>query len=225
MRRILACLCAASLTAAAAHAQDLPPPPPAPPGPGAPVQVEQTVQRFIANPNGDVDTLILGDGTQVPVPPPVGNALANERHATLSIHGSRLADAPVIVPDSIREGSRDWLANAPAPVPPAAPPALAPMKASGRVAEVLFGPRGEANGVLLTDGTVVRVPPHAALAQPNLLVKGASFSASGFGVANGGQRALQAVSIGTTPSSEQAITPPPPPPPVTAGQAPMTPPR
>lgn len=85
-------LAALLLACAGAQAQpappapgDVPPPPAAgqPPGPiGQPAAVEQAshsgaVQRWLLNPNGEADGLLLQDGTQVAFPPHLSDTLTS----------------------------------------------------------------------------------------------------------------------------------------------------
>ena len=67
---------------------------------------------------------------------------------------------------------------------------------------MLTGPRGEANGVILTDGSIVRFPPESLRqsVQP-----GAPFAASGLGTRNANGTSLEAVNLGTSLSALQPL--------------------
>lgn len=199
-----------------------PPPPPAPLAEARRSQASGTIARFLVNPNGDVDGVLLDDHTQVGMPPGMGTSLASKLHRgdRISVEGFRVGNLPLLQADSIKSGSLQLTDTPPATPPaPPAPPALQPMDAHGRVMQPLYGPRGDVAGVLLDEGSILRMPPPAiaragALVQPN-----ARLSVKGFGVATPYGRAIQVTAIGPTPGSEQPVaTPPqpgpmPPPPP------------
>lgn len=67
------------------------------------------------------------------------------------------------------------------PAPPAPPPELASApqaSRAGAIFTVLATPRGDVDGVVLEDGTVIRFPPHAVVT-PAALAKRASVKATG----------------------------------------------
>lgn len=76
-------------------------------------------------------------------------------------------------------------------------------RAAGVVRRTLTGRRGETNGVILDDGTVVRLPPHVGEAFANILVPGTRLVARGYGSSGPTGTALEAVALG---SSEGAMT-------------------
>ena len=177
---------------AIAPGQSEPPPAPAPqaaqPTPGQtplydpqqlPTQRGQ-VQQFTLTPRGDIDGLILTDGTEVKTPPHLSTEIAYSIKPgdTVTIHGLHAAALPLVQAVSITDEAtgRTVVDNGP-PGPgrgpgagPAAPvPGLTEVQ--GRVRMALHGPRGDVNGALLEDGTVLRLPPpeaerFAAILQP-----------------------------------------------------------
>ena len=58
------------------------------------------------------------------------------------------------------------------------------MEAMGEVKLSLYGPKGELRGALLTDGTSIRMPAHAAQALASYLAPGAHIQVWGHGVKN-----------------------------------------
>jgi hypothetical protein len=86
---VVAALAIALIPAACTFAQVPPPPPPGvapPPAYGnatAPI-VTGRITKFLINPNGDVDGLLLGDGTQVNFPPHLSAALTHGQRTGLS---------------------------------------------------------------------------------------------------------------------------------------------
>jgi hypothetical protein len=154
------------------------------------------VQQFTLTPRGDIDGLILTDGTEVVLPPHLSTqiAYAIKPGDTVLIHGLHAAALPLIQAVSITDdvSGRTVVDNGPpapgpgpAPPPPAAPDAgpSAPIpglsEIQGRVRMVLHGPRGDVNGALLEDGTVLRVPPPEADRFASLLQPGRSLVAEG----------------------------------------------
>jgi hypothetical protein len=58
-------------------------------------------------------------------------------------------------------------------------------------------PRGEPDGVLLADGTVVKLTPPVAVQFANLLQPGTTVAAEGYGTRNRYGESLQATAFGT----------------------------
>jgi hypothetical protein len=173
----------------AVAAQPLPPqaPPPPPPPPQVANQsgtgIQGTIARLLPTPRGEVDGLLLEDGRLVRFPPHMSAAL-------LGVIGQ--GDAVAIDGMSGPAGNeiRAWrisnrtTGRSVTEAPPTFPPEARAwserdMRVSGIVRRTLTGGRGQANGVILEDGTVVRFPPHAGEAFANLLVPGARLVAQG----------------------------------------------
>ena len=202
----LACSPVACMVLVAALAQ------PAPPPPSAfgqqpvydPAQLPAytgRVRQFTLTPRGDIDGLILVDGTEVKTPPHLSTSIAYSVKPgdTVSVHGLRAAALPLIEAVSITDQATGRTVidtgppGPPGPPPPPGPPSPAPMGAStgatgpmqglveaqGRVRMPLHGPQGEVNGALLEDGTVLRLPPPAAMTFAALLQTGQTIVAEG----------------------------------------------
>lgn len=222
-----ASLAAALLACAAAQAQPaapapgaVPPPPPAagqPPGPiGQPAAVEQAthsgvLQRWLLNPNGEADSLLLQDGTQVTFPPHLSGNLTAwlQPGAAVDVAGWHHTGVPVLRASAIRSQGRTVEDTPPAagqvPPPPPQRQALAELQADGRVAAVLLNTRGDAHGLLLDNGVIVRFPPHVAASIGALLQPGATVSARGWGTRNALGTALEATQLGTSSSTLQEV--------------------
>lgn len=206
---------AAALLTVTAHAQPAPaaPPPPLPAPLAQPAALEQAsasgrLQRWLLNPNGEADGLLLQDGTQIAFPPHLSNSLTTWLRPgdTVEATGWRRADTPVLRASVIRSQSRAVEDTPPAPGTRPVPPrqeALTALQADGRVARVLLNSRGDAHGLLLEDGVVVRFPPHMAATVPTLLQPGATVSARGWGTRNALGTGLEAAQLGASPSSLQ----------------------
>jgi hypothetical protein len=190
----------------------LPPPPPCPSAAyyqsAAPV-VQGTVSRYLMNPNGEVDGLLLADGTQVKFPPHMSDDLvATIKPAqAVSVQGFREA-ATSVKAFVISNGSASVTEHEPRrpPAPPGARAgALAALSAQGTVQQLLYGPRGDVNGMVLSDGSIVRFPPHVAYQIGNLLQVGQAISATGYGVQNQYGKALEATAIGAQGQALQTL--------------------
>jgi hypothetical protein len=181
------------------------------------------ISRFLLNPNGDVDGLLLADGTQVNFPPHLSQTLLQITKVgdTVSVQGLRGygAGATIHATSITNTGTnRSIIDEPPAPgAVPAPPPALTPLSAKARVSRVLYAERGEMNGALLEDGTIVRFPPPIGVQLQNRLQPRSLLSASGYGTENVHGRVLEATSLAI---DGQAPTGPgtPPAPPPEAGQ-------
>jgi hypothetical protein len=123
-------------------------------------RIEGTVERFLLNPHGELDGLLLADGREVLFPPHLSSAvLAGVACGqAVTISGLALREAPVVVAAALRgdsavseivdrgpgDGRHDRQERQ-------------TLSARGRIERLLHGPRGEVRGALLEDGTIVRL--------------------------------------------------------------------
>jgi len=199
---------------------DAPPPRGARPEPlarGAAAPVASgAVQRLLVNASGDVDGLLLADGTQVAFAPQPAGRLALKAGDRVEVSGWRTPTAQVVRAAAITAaGSRGGngatggasLIDVPAPGregPPPAPrdasaqPALVAMNTSGTVARLLYTDRGDVNGALLSNGTVVRFPPHVGAALQDGLQPGRPLFARGWGSRTAAGNAIEANAMGAS---------------------------
>ena len=177
-----------------------PAPPVAAPPPGGPLydpaqlpSYRGQVQLFTLTPRGDIDGLILTDGTEVKTPPHLSTQIAFTIRPgdAVTVHGLKAATLPLVQAASITDDASGKTVvdngpdgrgrGGPPPMPPVAGDPNGPMggpgevQAQGRVRMALHGPRGDVNGALLDDGTILRLPPpeaarFAALLQPGQAV-------------------------------------------------------
>jgi hypothetical protein len=149
-----------------------------------------TVTQFLLNPQGELDGLILGNNRQVHFP----------------AHLSRQVAKHVSVGDKVRvRGVKPRAANIVAAVQLTSAAGVTildegphhhgekhekphvdrhPMEVTGEVTLSLYGPKGELRGAVLTDGTSIRMPPHAAEELSGYLEPGAHIQVWGHGVKN-----------------------------------------
>ncbi|MDR5781579.1 hypothetical protein QCE63_19455 [Caballeronia sp. LZ065] len=167
------------------------------------------VTRFLLNPHGEVDGLVVGS-RQVHVPPHLSKQLA--RHVALGdsirVRGVKPRDADMLAAVSLTTKSGVVILDE-GPHHDGKPhhkPDVErkPMDASGEVALSLFGPKGELRGALLDDGTSLRMPPHAAAELASYLMPGAHVHAWGHGVKNRHGRTIEVDEIAALVDAPQA---------------------
>lgn len=189
----------------------LPAEPPSAAGPMTPPIAQAQVKRMLTNPYGEVDGLRLTDGTIVKFPPHMGNALSNaiKPGDTVRVFGLPEARGTVKAEAIVNLATSQAVFDQPPavgdsrPLPPhLRAQSLQAQQVEGRIDTVLTGPRGEANGVILTDGSIVRFPPESLRLS---MVQGAPFAAAGLGTRNAYGTSLEAISVGTNLSALQPI--------------------
>lgn len=193
------------------------PSPPLPSSQSEPV-VEVTVVQYLMNHHGDVDGLLLSDGTQVHLPPHMAKDLVAfiKPSDSVTVQGYRSAGGSVIEAPIITntKTGQSLVEREPAPLDrPLMPPSvrdlfLTERHAEGTVRNLLYGPRGEVHGAVLEDHTIVRVPPHAAYQMAKLLQIGQSISVIGYGTENEYGRVLEATAMGSSDTTMMPISDP-----------------
>ena len=214
----------------ATQAQALPPAPPpgpvpaagplAPPAPPATYDAAMTAQapitegrvsRLLINPYGEVDGLMVGERTVVKFPPHLSQTLQNAVKPGQSVRvfgegeaaGVSKADAIVNLANGQTVIDRPPAFDANPPLPPHLRAAqLRQLSVRGKIAMVLTGPRGEANGVILDDGSIVRFAPDSLRTS---LEPGAPFAANGLGTRNSVGTAIEAIDAGASADSLQPL--------------------
>lgn len=161
------------------------------------------VAQYTLTPRGDVDGLILQDGTEVHVPPHLSTQLVFAIHPgdSITIHGLKARALPMIMAMSI---TNDATHTTVVSTGPRGRDGGNAMEATGRVKADLHGPRGDFNGVLLDDGTVVHLPPREAERGAAQLAVGQTLYVRGFGIANALGHVIEARAFG--PSKDQVTT-------------------
>lgn len=200
---------AGTRTAPPVAATPLPADPGARPRPLADAAATDTMQgavaRFVTNPDGDVDGFITDDGTLVRFPPHPGDQLTSvvRKGDGVQVSGTRDAGGSIAAQRITDTRSGQQVIDEPplrgAPTGPRAAggTGLARLSAQGEVAHVTTAPRGEPDGVILTDGTVIKLAPPVAQRFATLVRTGATVSAEGYGTRNRYGTALQATAFGS----------------------------
>jgi hypothetical protein len=175
-----------------------------PPSMDRPPVAEGIVYRYLLTPRGDVNGLLLRDGSQMHV------TLRAEQDLTKSIqpgdhvrvHGRRVSDSPLVKPDVIVNVTDGRSFTVPyrldLPMPPREErPSVNEMLAEGTIEVLLYDPlKGVVNGALLSDGTQVRLPPDVGERFHASLHKDMDVEVRGYGTATPYGSALEATAIG-----------------------------
>jgi hypothetical protein len=206
--------------------QSAPPPPVAPPLPGAlqpvppappdratqPTSIRGTVSQYMMNPDGLVDGILLSDGTIVRFAPHMSQQLVQtvKLQDSVSVDGFIENQGTIHATTITNPASQQSVVDTPPPAQ-ALPPAPGQevrqsMSATGTVKVLTHAARGEIDGAVLDNGTIVHFPPHVGTQYANLFQVGAPLAAAGFGTINTYGRSLEATSIGSSADHMQTVT-------------------
>lgn len=167
------------------------------------------LDRFLINSHGEVDGMILTDGTEVHVPPHLSDAMCASVHPgdAVKVRGVRPRAADMIAAVAIEcadgtqivdNGPPDHHKKQKKGPEHSADAKRQPMQTDGIVQRVIHGPKGEPRGALLQDGCTVRWPAHEAAAITGLLVPGTSLACRGEGLVTGFGTVIAVREIGTS---------------------------
>jgi hypothetical protein len=183
-------------------------------------EVSGTFERFLINPHGDADGMILTDGTEVHFPPhmsaEVCAAIRPGEPTILTIRGVRPRRGNLIAAVAIGTANGVCIVdNGPPkahddegkPQQPAAKTKREPMDAEGIVRSVLHGPKGEERGALLEDGRIIRIPAHEAERITHLLIPGKTLAVRGEGLVSALGTVIEAREVGVTKDDLQPLKP------------------
>jgi hypothetical protein len=161
------------------------------------------VQQFTLTPRGDIDGMILKDGTEVKTSPHLSTELAYSVRLgdKVTIHGLRAAALPLVKAISVTDEADGRTVTDSGPAHKRGGPGFNNQEVQGRVKMSLHGPEGEVNGVLLDDGTVLRLPPFESFRLTGLIKPGQTIFAQGNGFASIIGRVIEVSQIG--PSRDQ----------------------
>ncbi len=159
---------------------------------GDPTQVKGTVLQYSLTPRGNVDGLILTDGTEVRLPPHAQTQIvfAVRPGDAVTIQGVKTVANPVVTAVSLTNDATGAVVDTRPPGPPQ------PLDDESRIKLQLHGPDGRLNGVLLEDGAIVRLPPSDAEQDAAGLAVGQPLYARGDGVTNPLGKVIAAREIG-----------------------------
>jgi hypothetical protein len=165
------------------------------------------VQLYLLNPDGEVDGLLLADGTVVKFPPHLSSVLtaAVKPGAHVSVVGFPGASTPYGHAVHALAITNTATGQTVVDQPPATPPippfiraqARTSLTVSGTVARFLMNPPGDVDGLVLTSGEEVRFPPHLGQTVVTALGgrAGTPITASGYGARTAFGTAVEADSM------------------------------
>lgn len=156
--------------------------------------IKGKVVQYIPTPRGDVDGLLLEDGTEVQVGPGASTQLvfAVKPGDNVTIHGLRARALPMVAAASVtNDATGVTVLGGPGHMHEGAQ-----VSVEGHVKAALHDPRGDMNGVLLDDGSVVRLPPPEAKKLSDMLAVGKDVVVQGEGYAGPIGKAVGAREIG-----------------------------
>jgi hypothetical protein len=170
----------------------------------APPAAQATVSRLLTNPFGEVDGVLLDNGTLVTFPPHMSEQLAAAVKPGDTVDVKGYPEMPGQIKGYVITNSRTGQAVMVHPKPPAGmkpPPhlrgiGLKEMGAQGEIRHVRYGGKGEINGAILADGTIIRIHRDASYRFASLFRVGQSIVASGYGTQNQHGRAFEANALG-----------------------------
>ncbi len=147
--------------------------------------IEGTIERFLINSHGELDGLLLTDGTEVHFPPHLSERVRRtfKPGSSVAVRGLRPRGAAVVAAIAL-EAVPSGLAvvdEGPDDAGRHKLPGRA-LEAMGNVVRILHGPKGGVRGALLDDGTIVRLGKHAGPKMAKLLAVGMPLAARGAGV-------------------------------------------
>ena len=187
----------------ASWAQPAPPPPPRPLAPVQPMPLGQptptvsgTVQQYLLTPHGEVEGLLLTDGTIVRFPPHLSAALAStvkpgDAATVTGFLMAATAEERVVKALTITNTATGQTVTDQPPAGRPLPPelrglTLTPLTVRGTVAHLIVNDHGDVDGFILSTGEQVKVRPHNGTTVVMLLGQqpGATVQASGYGTRN-----------------------------------------
>ena len=147
-------------------------------GPAQMPEIKGKVAQYSLTPRGDVDGLILADSTEVMFPPHNSTQVvfAIRPGDAVTISGTKAGASPVVIATALTNDATGAVVKI---GPPHGPPQH--LDDESRVKLQLHDPHSHLNGVLLEDGTIVRLPPPDAEHHAANLAVGQPLYASGDG--------------------------------------------
>jgi hypothetical protein len=175
-------------------------------------ETKGTVKQYTLTPRGDVDGLILTDGTEVKLPPHLTGQIvfAVKPGDAVSVRGLRARALPLVDAASVTNfvTGVTVMDNG----PPRGPGATTiETTLGGKIAALLHGKRGEVNGALLDSGTVLRLPPPEAERMQMLLQPGQTVAVRGTSLVTPLGTVVDVQAIGNSAEQLTQLDAPPPP--------------
>ena len=174
-------------------------------------ETKGTVKQYTLTPRGDVDGLILTDGTEIKLPPHLSAQIvyAVRPGDAVSVRGLKARALPLVDAASVtNDATRATVVDNGPPNGPGR--AVTETTLSGKIATVLHGKRGEVNGAVLENGTMLRLPPPEAERMQSLLQQGQTVAVRGISLVTPLGTVVDVRAIGSSAEqlTELAVPPP-----------------
>jgi hypothetical protein len=165
---------------------------------------EGTVARYLVDPRGEVEGLLLTDGTQMHVTSHIASEFIKviKPGHRIRAQGTLKSQSALFEPNIIQNRTTGTTFRTPLrldlPIPDQENRlSMTDMKASGTIQVLLYDYMNETvRGMLLSDGTQVRLPPDVTDEFRRSLRVGQSVDAEGYGTENEYGRAMEALRLG-----------------------------
>jgi hypothetical protein len=182
--------------------------------------LKSRVERFLYNPKGEADGMLLSNGLEAHFPPhlsgkvlkaiQLGEAVtlygvkprATEMLACIALestHGTRIDDVGP-PPKKAKRPKKDNDAHS---------QGLKPLDIEDSVDRLLHGPKGEVRDVLLSRGSIVRFPSHVADSVRHLLAPRAALAVRGNARVVSGTTVIEAKALGKSVAALRSVAPKP----------------
>ncbi len=173
-------------------------------------EVKGTVAQYMLTPRGDVDGFILTNGTEVFMAPRLSTQLvfAVKPGDAITIHGLQAKAEPLVLAESVTNDATHATVVGGPRGPSGGAWNAHELDAGGVVKAPLHAPNGLVDGVLLTDGTIVRLPPFEAAKLASLLAPGKTVAVKGWGYAGPLGKIVAARQIGPDTAHLQMVAHP-----------------
>jgi hypothetical protein len=172
-------------------------------------ETKGTVKQYTLTPRGDVDGVILADGTEVKLPPHLSAQIvyAVRPGDAVSVRGLKARALPLVDATSITNfvTGVTVIDNGP---PNGPGRAATETTLTGKIAAALHGKRGEVNGAILENGTILRLPPPEAERMQSLLQQGQTVLARGVSLVTPLGTVVEVSAIGSTTEQLTEVAPP-----------------
>ena len=175
--------------------------------------VQGPVAQYLMNPDGVIDGLLLTNNTTVRFPPHLGQVLAQTVNPqdVVRVEGTFEVPGTIHASSIVDLESRRSVVEAPPSqkyprMPRPGSVTRQPLNASGTIRVLSHAKRGEIDGAILSDGTVLHFAPSAGSQFSALLQEGHALAATGYGTSNEYGRSLEADALGVSMSQLQTIT-------------------
>jgi hypothetical protein len=182
--------------------------------------MKSKIARFLFNPKGEADGILLANGIEAHFPPHLSKKVLGsiQMGEAVTLYGVKPRGADVIACVAIESAKGERIDDA-------GPPANGKKKVHAKkngdaddaslrrvdiedtIERKLHGPKGGVRGLLLSSGCIVRFPPHAFHGARSLLIPGAVIAVRGDARTVSGTQVIEARAWGISKAHLKALAP------------------